>query len=257
MQEYRANDPDLTRLIEDINEAQFMGISLVKIVKEINNEQDDHSKPKNKGGAFYAGAEADFVKTTVIANPSLLALGIEGTTPPEIIRSTAAVLNLGYDLYFKPDIRSFIFRAGFTMSKLNMHYSANVKPDAAEAGYSANLPAIVHNEFNLDRFTVGISAQIICNLFNGRNTKLFVGTGIDWLYSDYSNAKYIFYDNDYANQLYYNSGALRIPVTMGIVVGKHVEISANYLTPVSVAYKNSIAVATINQVGVGINYLFR
>ncbi|WP_426669647.1 hypothetical protein ACPPVU_00090 [Mucilaginibacter sp. McL0603] len=121
-------------------------------------------------------------------------------------------INFGFDAFDNPNVQQWVFRVTAGLSYIN-----------AKTSYYTSTGAVAIATFDQASFSIG--PQILYNLYNRDNIKVFVGGGANLNFSAYSS------DPTYVNGyklvdpgvFWYN-----LPITAGVAVNKKFEVAFSY-----------------------------
>jgi hypothetical protein len=244
-QKYNVNTDAVKRRIlqTDYNESEF-----IKIVQAINGYSSVQFTPQSTSSIrWFAGISVNYsnlnfnYNNTDLSNNSIGLSGKYGSFFPKI--------TAGLDFYNK-NAQSIVLRAdySFTASKYNV----------SSQTYSSLGP--VTNTVHFSQYSSAITPQIIFNIYNAENLKVFVGAGVSLNLSTYSNHQYVqtystftpFVMNNFPD---FSQFWVSFPIKAGIVVNKKMEINVCYIPP-SVISNYSTFSGFVSSYQAGVNYFF-
>lgn len=124
-----------------------------------------------------------------------------------------------------------------------------------------NKGAITHS-FN--RYSFGFTPQVIYNLYNSAALRFNMGTGINVMYSTYSNntyeAKYTTNPGlggnvEYSDKIKLEPLGFAIPVRVGILAGSRFDIYAQYNIPITATTSYAFYSIRVNSGQLGVNIM--
>jgi len=239
LRKYRLDQKDENKLID----LKYYKSDLLRAILLIN--QEEAVKPKFAPARFYTGVGLNFSKvkyTGLNEFNSSQAINKEGYLAP--------YANFGIDVFINPAIRKLILRTDILLTYGEFNFSATTT-DIARAAVS--------HRFN--QFNIALTPQLIYNVYNKASMKLFFGGGIGLNYAVYNNnistrynsAAAIMYtekDKVELEKFYYT-----VPLTVGTVIGKKIELSAGYSFPLPISDYNDYNIV-MTKYRVGVAYLF-
>ncbi|MGN6638499.1 MAG: hypothetical protein ACTHJ8_06275, partial [Mucilaginibacter sp.] len=201
-----------------IPEADYNESDLVKIVNKINGDSELHLTSKNLFGTrWFAGAAITHNKLDFIGNFSLANAPASNSVTPRI--------NAGIDIFPNKTIQKFYFRLeiSYAYGKYSFFYADEY---STPVGSSASL--------NLNQYNGIFTPQVVYNLYNSEQLKVFADVGMAINFSFYNHYRYtITYTNfpekvfdDRYPQFYKTWAAF--PLKAGIAIKKRVELYASY-----------------------------
>lgn len=113
-------------------------------------------------------------------------------------------ISFGLDVFDNPNVQQWVFRTSISFSDLNVK----------EPTYSPTTG--IGGTVNVDQTTFSVTPQILYNLYNKENLKVFVGGGASLNFSGYSDG-YKFTTS------WYN-----LPLTAGVSINKRIEAAFTY-----------------------------
>jgi hypothetical protein len=243
---YQAGD---SKLADRINTSSYDENDLLKIVQLINGrDKNEKSESKNLSGSRY------FLGVGMKSN-TLTFTGSNFVYPNGGSKSSVApTISGGVDFIFNKETQKLIFRAevSFAYNQYNMdNINYTVFVDQAS------------NNLDVTAFTSTVHPQLIYNFYSGNILKIYLDAGLAVNFSAYNNYNYIVtttiaagtssktVQNKYPA---FQAMWFSIPLKMGFVVTKNIELFGAYWTPASLTkYTNSSA--SIASYQVGLNYL--
>ncbi|RQO71933.1 hypothetical protein DBR43_11970 [Pedobacter sp. KBW06] len=229
------------RLESRLGRLNYTREDLLKIVELINGQQLEKSKfPKTR---FFAGAGINagsigFSGAHVLAGPDA---GSKLSFGPTIAT--------GIDFFANPAIRRLLFRVELAVMTGKNKISS---------------PAV---SLSFDQAGVLINPQVIYHLYNAADFKVFIGGGVGFNFSRYSNQKSTRYSknfytgvetvktNDPNDLLDLETFYASFPVSAGVVLNKKIELSIGYSMPAAIT-NYALFNADKQQFRLGVNYLF-
>jgi hypothetical protein len=147
-------------------------------------------------------------------------------------------LTIGIDKFDNPNVQQFIFRTSLTVASTHSRI---------------NYPMIYgdHNVLTYDQLTLGISPQLIYNVYNKDSFKVFIGLGASLNLSDYSNVAHSAYSEPKPS-VDFSTFWVNIPLQAGIVVNKRFELAFTYAPYTKITPTSNNAFAS-HSIGLGVN----
>lgn len=242
------------KLQREIEAAAYKDQDLLRIVSRLNGLSEEEialNKESKVGSRYFAGF--------ALSRGTMKTYGADHfADADENPASYMPRLAFGLDIFLNRNVQRTFLRleAGLT----NASYSLYKRE---QTGFTA------YNEltYEVTQQTASLSPQIIYNLYNKENFKLYAGGGLVLNYSNYSR-------NRYRNQYIYPAYNEQRPpferdnynellpfwatytVRAGVILNKKYEISAVYLAPGTITRYVSKEIKT-GSMNVGVNYLFR
>ena len=195
--------PGKTALISQAEETKFEDDRLENIIYKINGDsiaKTNQSKQSKVRGYIGLG----------ILNTKIQ---VDGTKFHSI--STLPQINFGVDIFDNPDVQQHIIRVNGSLS-------------FASAKIAYGLSGSQNRILSFDQFTVGIAPQIIYNIYNRDNFKVYIDGGVGLNFSSYSH------DSDIPSTAF-NSFWTNLPLQTGIVINKKWEASFTYAPYLKIA----------------------
>lgn len=179
-----------------ISKSDYIETDILDLVNRINHITKAQYKQNHPGAVSYrifAGLGMDITKKLPDGQPQLMATGTHTSTLP--------VVSGGIDLFANPNTRRLLFRFELL---------------ATTGTYSTYYYHVEERSFNI--VTLSVMPQVIYNIYNGNNFKIFGGVGLG--VNDYIYSKGI-----YNPQSFDTSGMLQA----GVQVSNRVEMFVHYL----------------------------
>ena len=130
-------------------------------------------------------------------------------------------ISVGIDMFMNPNVQKLIFR-----NELSFSY---IKPKLIRPKIASTFtnPDIV---YTFNQLSIILSSQIIYNIYNRENMKIFIGGGMNLNFSHYSN-NIMALNDDFINRPY-NLESLwaSFPVQTGVAFNKKLDIFVKYIT---------------------------
>jgi len=234
-QKYNVNNNELQA---QISNSEYQEADLVKIARIINGETAKQFTPKSLlGTRWYAGLgvidnNLSFVGVIQYPNNS-------GTYPK---------ISAGFDLFLNKNTQRLFLRAEMSLTE-NQH-SFSYGPDAKN--YSSNLDNVIQHN-------VSLSPQVVYNIYNADNFKLFINMGVQFNLSFYNNYHFTEIVSGIATvtnefpafpQSYFS-----FPAKAGVVLNKRIEIYMGYTLITSIIDNFQPFTGKVYEYQGGINYL--
>lgn len=198
---------------------------------------------KVSGTRFFAGAAVNISQTGFDDKSAFSTISKLTTYTPKI--------TAGVDIFSNPNVQRIIFRADVAFSYIKVNGSGthtDLNFDLSPSAYSFN------------QYTGTLTPQIIWNIYNKDAFKFYIGAGVAFNVSTYSNKSFIAYSkyqkpDDYNYKL--EAAWSAFPVQAGIVLNKRLEIFVTDLLAPSSLYSGEDANIYVHSYNIGLHYLFR
>lgn len=228
-----------------ISEAGYNESDLVKVVNKINGDSQLHLTSNNLFGIrWFVGAAITHNKLDFIGNFALANSPASNSATPRI--------NAGIDIFPNKTIQKLYFRLelSYTYGKYSFVYADE---NSTPVGSSASL---MPNQYN-----AVFTPQVIYNLYNKEQFKIFADVGMAINFSFYNHYRYTitytyFPEKAYADRYpqFYKIWAA-FPFKAGVAIKKRIELYASYTPASTVCVGDTKFSAAINSYSAGINYL--
>jgi hypothetical protein len=148
--------------------------------------------------------------------------------------------SIGFDKFYNPNVQELILRASFVVSAIN-----------ARVAYP--LPGAPNNILKYNQFIYSIIPQVIYNVYNKDNFKVFIGAGVSVNFSSYRNSEFSSQVTGYdPNSIRFDTfGGFSFPLQTGIVINKRLEASFTYIPYTKISPGDSLKI-TEQSIGLGI-----
>jgi hypothetical protein len=230
--------PQGNKLINFVRSMKYEQSDFINVVDKINNNTSAGNKKKSS--RFFAGIAIADTKTKV--NNTYF----EGTNSDNKITPK---IGLGVDIFNNPNTQQLIFRGELSLSYINPQF---------------NYPAISGTgvqTYSFTQYTAALIPQILFNIYNKDNFKIYIDAGIGVNFSNYSNQKVVaqspvtYTPIITENPYHFEHVWTDFPFAVGMMLNKKVEISFNY-TPLYGSYSRYVFIHAGNQsMGLGIKFL--
>lgn len=209
--------PAKTKLNDKAEHDNYEQESLESLVNDINNNAITvKKKPSNR---FFVGIAINSTNTQVndIDNYKETLITHRAVSPK---------INLGIDIFGNPNVQQFIFRCELSFSYITprLQYPVTVNTETTADVYSFN------------QYTAAISPQLLFNVYNKENFKVYIDGGAALNFSTYTNNKFTISNTNT------NTGTIQIPkpynllsswinfpIQAGVTLNKKIEISFTYI----------------------------
>lgn len=208
------NNENFLKLLEKI---KYNKNDIENLVNEINGNKTQ--KKSGFNGRFFLSAAMNF-STTAFNGENIF------SSAPASLTYTPKI-SFGMDIFMNPDIQKLIFRTEVSLSYINPKIE---RKDAA---------------VSFTQYTATITPQLILNVYNEDAVKVYLGAGVGFNLSQYTDKAYtstFYYSNGFPYTM--NSFWLNFPVQAGLVLNKRVELFALYSTPVSYTQYGGFSIHT-------------
>jgi hypothetical protein len=217
--------PGNTSLIKQAEEVAFEDDPLERIIYKINGDTTIKVKGRTKQSDFRGFAAGGLSSIQTKYGP---AAGRGLSASPQF--------SLGFDKFYNPNVQQLILRASLSIWSLN-----------AKVPYP--LSGSPNNILTFDQFTFSITPQIIYNVYNKDNFKVYIGAGASVNFSSYSNIQF----SDQTNSVIYNHFWVNTPLQTGIMINKVWEASFTYAPSTKIASDVSNKISS-QSFGLGIKF---
>ncbi|WP_187262942.1 hypothetical protein [Pontibacter beigongshangensis] len=246
---YGASSAKLTR---DIESAAYRSYALQTIVNKLNGHA--HPRPSTtsvteKSTRFYAGL-AIYSNTASIEGQNIMsnATHNKASMSPRVV--------VGADIFLNRHVQKMQFR---------------IEASAGSAKYAIKKTersgsAVTEHTYGLSQQTATFSPQFIYNLYNTDQIKAYLGLGLQFNYSTYSDNTY---HSQYSNPnipyeykpvtkkdyLVIEPLWVSYSIRSGLIINRKFELAAAYMPPVAVTRYVGYSL-NLSSYAVGVNYLF-
>ncbi|MBS1527692.1 MAG: hypothetical protein JST19_18750, partial [Bacteroidetes bacterium] len=180
---YRPHDKKLTRDAADI---QFNQTDLENMVSEINGDSYQAKKAAYFRG--FVGAGLNNIKSHFWDNDESIAVYKmvgpirEGDVYPETVSKYSTTvsprINLGIDAFTNPEVQKLIFRMELSFSYNSPRFQYVVADPTVDNN--------VTKTYSFDQYSATLTPQVILNLYNKNNFKIYADAGFGLNFSLYS-----------------------------------------------------------------------
>ncbi len=168
--------PDNDKLKAKIEKANFRAEDLAPIIDLINNTTT--AKAKSKKGLF-VGLALNYNTLTDVNS-------INGTNEAATSTTVSPKVSVGFDFFDNQEVQQFVFRVELTLGYINPRFNYPVTVNSSPATLS----------YQYSQFTTSIVPQLLYNIYNKPNLKVFIGTGMSFNISAYPVNKFTLNSND-------------------------------------------------------------
>ena len=237
---------------QQIEAARYNMEDLEKIIKKINNNViipvGITNKQKQSSVGFYLGAAYQ----NVMFKPS----GMFPVYNFKNYNTSVPLFDVGLNLYPNPRTKTVVVKLEFAYFSDKYNTTANAYYDERD-----------HSSFSLKQSVFAVYPQVLYNIYNADNFKLYLDAGLAVNFSSYSNN--VFY-NAYNNAtdspfLGLNKIWFSLPVKVGVAAFKNLDIYVSYSYAQSLTSNatgsgsngnsNNYSL-NVSSIRVGINYIF-
>ncbi|MGZ3944034.1 MAG: hypothetical protein ACXVJB_03785 [Mucilaginibacter sp.] len=245
---YVPGDPKLAQKIED---TRFDKTGLAEMISAINGESIHVNKESHY--RFFLGGGLSEIKSNYRYDQPVAVYTLVGPVTEEdshyekvskFSTTVSPLLDFGMDVFTNPDVQKLIYRTevSFSYNSPKFQYVVAVLADKTNTVES----------YSFDQYFTTLTPQIILNLYNKNNFKIYIGGGIGFNFSVYTNEHL---SKGTAGDL--QSFWMNIPVQAGVVVNKRLELSLGYAGPADmVNFFNNSAGISNQHVSIGLRFLF-
>jgi hypothetical protein len=236
---FKTDNEEAANIIEH---AEYKKEDILKAISAINNISAAEYKLKYKDKTrvlFFAGVGASI---TTFQLKSVQAGSLLNNT------STMPMLTAGLDIVGNPATSRLIFRveAALTENKFKENF-----PNATEPYYPLNY------SFSLIGFS--IIPQIVYNVYNTENFKLYVSPGVQLVFISEKDAHYNQVNGSMVTPidplLLFNKASATAAFKVGAKINKHFDVSGSYLLPSGITRLRDGEI-NVKSLFIGFNYYF-
>lgn len=204
--------PGNKRLFNEINTLQYDYVDMEKVVDDINGVRYNNSL----NSRFFWGIALNM--TTAEEN-----LANYNDFVPKKSKTVAPKISWGMDFFNNPQVQHLIFRVEVSASYANPRFN-----------YTSSS---YHLLYEYNQYTASVTPQILLNLYNKDNFKIYIDGGWAFNFSAYSNNKTVAkytdptlgsvtpVNNPYKLESYWSN----FPLQTGVVLNKRWEVFATYI----------------------------
>lgn len=235
--------PGNSKLTDRVGQAHYDQPNLMPLVDKINN--NGVAVKRVSSNRLYAGIAINSTITEVH--------DVNYTGITQHYTTIAPKINFGVDIFDNPNVQRFVFRGEVSFSYAGPRY----KYPVTVSGTNTN------EEYSFDQYTASLTPQILINLYNKDDFKVYIDAGIAFNFSTYSNNKYTIQSSDasvvnantiqkpYKLEPYYSN----FPLQAGVTLNRKIEI---YFTRIGyAAYTKYTSFYASNQtMSLGVKFLF-
>ena len=203
--------PQNNKLINNVRSMKYEQSDLIGIVDKINNNISVANKKKSS--RFFAGITIADTKTKV-ENTYYAGPNSDNRITPKI--------SLGVDIFNNPNTQQLIFRGELSLSYVNPQFNYNGTSGTGVQTYSFN------------QYTAALIPQILFNVYNKDNFKVYIDGGIGINFSNYSNQKVVTQSSvtntpvTIENPYQFENVWTNFPLEAGVMLNKKIEFSFTY-----------------------------
>ena len=216
---YKTGD---NNLIRQVQQSAYSEGDLTQIIAKINGSSVNtatHLASRNNTFRFFAGAalSSNSLKTSVD-------LGTDELYGTPTVQSTVPKINVGVDAFINPGV-------GRLLVRLEVAYSANSYTLTGAPNPLYNEAAPIVGQIKIKQSLLGITPQVIYNIYNAAAIKVFVDGGAAFNITSYPTREYVSLksgqpiDAPYTlGRGYFKSMYVAVQFKAGVVVSKRFEI---------------------------------
>ena len=227
--------PENSHLVNLVNISRFEKYDLEQIINELNNHEVGTTKK---------------IKSRVFIGPGLnyTATSFHNLTNSNI----SPKFDMGIDFSNNSNVSQFIARANFSFFYKNSKFK--------DAPYNELVPTGSSQEYYFNQYDFSFSPQLLFNLFNKPNFKVFIGAGVAFNFASYSNNKTNFINQFGSNTttenvFEFDPFYITYPVEAGVVFYNKLELNLTIIGNVNYGhYFDAFTSSQIN--GLNVKYLF-
>ncbi len=235
----------------DLAETQYDERGLVKIVSKINDGQNLLAAPKSEHSLrFFARVSGAATTLSFSGNPNTSVItGNSSSLSPQVA--------VGFDAFFNPNVGRLAIRVELSASTANYSISNSVQNEP-------NVTTTTSSQ--LKQYIIALSPMLIYNFYNTKGLKVYASVGFKLNAPIYPTNTYNIQtssagvpgstvNNGSMPSLQMESFFLSIPVKVGIMINRQIDIYAGYCISTSLTnYETTNSKLTAYQAG--INYFF-
>ncbi|MDB5134287.1 MAG: hypothetical protein JWP37_890 [Mucilaginibacter sp.] len=234
------------KISSEINQSNYSETDLTKIVQTINgNSSKQFVTPRLFGTRWFAGLGVNYSNLKFVEGSGQDYGGNRVTNKTSVFPKVTA----GIDFFGNKNTQALVLRAEFSFTA-NQYKFSNRNNSAIPQSTSI---------LNFKQYNNSIMPQIIYNMFNKEDLKVFIGAGASFNLSLYNHNQYITkYDGAFTDYVQNNSPSpfyMSFPIRAGIELNKKIEINICYI-PSSTILHSGVFSEAITSYQVGLNYLF-
>jgi hypothetical protein len=223
--------PGNTGLISQAEELAFEDGPLEDIVYKINGGTAVKAKglPKQSKSRWFLGAGLLYGQSKDVA--------VTGSSHSELPQ-----VSIGFDMFDNPNVQQLIFRTSLSISYIN----AKVTYTSLES---------LNGILTFDQINTAIAPQIIYNVYNSDNFKVYISGGASLNFSAYSNTEFSGLGSNGINSSSFNFSTfwVSMPLQTGVIVNKKWEASFTY-APYTKITPNSYNKSSSESFGLGVKF---
>lgn len=231
LRKYSKNAPAEDRKFANL---RFTQPELLKAADLINGQKN--IKSPNKSLRWFAGVSLDLASTKF---SGVHELATPNVTSKKIL---SPLVNVGMDVFANSNIRKLLFRTELSFNKSRSEVSGDDGFNSFDIVSATLSSGVLYHVYNADNFKVFLNVGAAINLNKYSNQKGWTTFG--WLVK---LEKERILDLE---PIYFS-----IPVNVGVVLNKRIEVIAGYSFPTSMVNYSSFSVER-NKYRLGLNYLF-
>ncbi len=213
--------PEGNKLVNKVEFVKYEQSDLESLINQINNTHN--TAKRNSSYRFFVGAAANITQTNFD--------NINYLSHPESSSTVTPKINVGVDLFGNPDVQKFVFRGELSFTYINPHYTSSE---------SQSYPVVLNTnaDYGFTQYSVGLSPQLLYNIYNADNLKVYLDAGPTVNFSTYTNNRLILKKSGAVEN---NTTTTNKPYTLnsvwnsffvqtGVAVNKKLEFSVTYMT---------------------------
>ncbi|MGZ3750134.1 MAG: hypothetical protein ACXVAU_02590 [Mucilaginibacter sp.] len=224
-------------LLDKVGRVMYKETDLEQIVNEINGNDVKKTQNKKSNTRFFVGAGINNTQTQYYQADFQSPLSSATITPK---------ISGGLDVFVNPNVQQFIFRVELSFSYIKTRFIYPVSSSGPFDIYSFN------------QYTASVTPQLLYNIYNKDNFKVYLDGGLAFNFSSYSNASTI---NPAAGAIDPNQQPYHLepywanfPVQAGVVINKKIEISFTYAAYAAYTQYQGLSIAN-RSACLGVKYL--
>lgn len=230
-----------------ISQSLYTEANIRKIVQAINgNSSTQFTTQRLFGTRWFAGLGVNYSQLKFEPASDSYKAG-----PTEYINSVFPKVSGGVDLFVNKNIRALVLRAELSFTVNQFRLTTN---NDFTVPQSTSI-------LNIKQYNPSITPQVIYNIYNAEQLKVFIGAGASFNFSSYNRRQYItkyggsFPDDVRDSFSAFSKSWVSFPLKTGIEINRKLEINICYTPSALIAYDSPFS-SNIKSYQAGINYLF-
>jgi hypothetical protein len=236
------NNIDNSRISTEIEQSDYVESDLSRVAKDINGKSSDgFTTPNIFGIRFFAGAGVSYTQSKFAGNIGFASSPASSSTSPAV--------NAGIDFLINKNIQKFFFRAEVSFT-INGQYKF-VTTDVGAAMGTATL--------QVKQYNTSITPQLVYNLYNQDNLKVFIDAGVSMNLATYNDYKTVTVYDSFPPTVQdkfpeFSKSYWSFPLKAGLVLNKRIEVYGGFTPSAAITELTKNSITTYRA---GVNYLFK